>query len=123
MSTQPYAIVFYETSSGRCYTREFLYELAVPVRAKFSKWLEALEREGPNLPRPYADIVRGKIRELRVSFAGQQYRFLYFFYDKQIVITQGFVKKSWAIPEAEIDKAQRRMADFIQRIERDEIME
>ena len=93
---------------------EFLEELPVPVRAKVAKWMELLEREGPNLPRPYADTVRGKIRELRVHL-GQQIRLLYFFFGKRIIITHGFIKKTDEVPEREIVKAQHCMEDFLQR--------
>ena len=78
-------------------------------------------REGPDLPRPYADMIRGKIRELRVSFGGLHHRFLYFFQGKRIVVTHGFLKKTAAIPEGEITRAERYMADFCQRLERGEI--
>ena len=95
--------------------------LAPNVRGKVAKWLALLEQQGPNLPRPYADAVRGKIRELRVSFGGMHHRFLYFFHGKRIVVTHGFVKKTAAIPEGEIVQAERRMADFYRRLERGEV--
>ncbi|MBI2884779.1 MAG: type II toxin-antitoxin system RelE/ParE family toxin [Candidatus Omnitrophica bacterium] len=116
-----YEVLFYETADGKCPPQDFLEGLAPKVRGKVAKWLELLEREGPNLPRPYADLVRGKIRELRVSFGGLHHRFLYFFHGKRIVVTHGFVKKAAAIPEEELIKAQRCMADFEARITRGEI--
>ena len=42
-------------------------------------YLSLLEKQGPNLKRPYADIVRGKIRELRIHYSSNQFRILYFF--------------------------------------------
>lgn len=116
-----YEVVFYEAADEECPTQEFLDGLAPKVRGKVAKWLELLEREGPNLPRPYADVVRGKIRELRVSFSGLHHRFLYFFHGKRIVVTHGFVKKTAAIPEREVARSERTMADFYQRLERGEI--
>ncbi len=116
-----YQALFYETADGECPTQDFLDGLAPKIRGKVAKWFELLEREGPNLPRPYADAVRGKIRELRLSFGGLHHRFLYFFYGKKIVVTHGFVKKTAAIPEGEIARAERFMADFYQRLERGEI--
>ena len=74
-----YEVLFYETAEGRCPTQDFLEELPLKVRAKITKWVDLLKREGPGLPRPYADVVRGKIRELRVSFGGAHHRLLYFF--------------------------------------------
>lgn len=116
-----YEVLFYERAGGECPTKELLDEMPLKVAGKVSKWLELLEQEGPNLPRPYADLVRGKIRELRVSFGGMHYRFLYFFHGKRIVVTHGFVKKTSAIPEEEIERAERIMNDFYHRLERGEV--
>lgn len=116
-----YEVLFTETADGACPTQEFLDGLAPQVRGKVAKWLELLGQEGPNLPRPYADVVRGKIRELRVSFGGMHHRFLYFFHEKRVVVTLGFVKKTAAIPQGEMVRAERYMTDFTQRLERGEI--
>ena len=110
-----YKVEFYRDRKGRCFPIEFLNEFQTKIRAKLAKWIEKLEKEGPNLPRPYADIVRGKIRELRVSFGSNEYRFLYFFFGKRIIITHGFLKKTDRIPEGEIERAERIMQDFLQR--------
>jgi len=116
-----YQILFYESQKGDCPTEEFLDSLPVKVRAKVSRWIDELEQEGPDLPRPYADMVRGKIRELRVIFASNHYRFLYFFYGRQIIITHGFIKKTDRIVEDEIERAERLMRDFESRIKRGDI--
>lgn len=71
-----YKVLFYKTEASRSPTREFLDSLLLKVRAKIAKWIKKLEEYGPDLPRPYADIVRDKIRELRVIFASTQYRLL-----------------------------------------------
>jgi len=116
-----YVVLFYRTETGRCPTREFLSSLSLKVRAKISKWIEKLEECGPDLPRPYADIVCGKIHELRIVFASTQYRLLYFFYGRYIIITHGFVKKTDEIPGNEIEKAQNLMRDFELRIKEGDI--
>ena len=116
-----YQVLFYESPSGRCLAEEFLHSLPFKARVKIAKWIEKLQDYGPNFPRPYADTIRGKIRELRVIFASKQYRFLYFFHHKYIVITHGFVKKTEEVPESEIQRAQNMMLDFDERIKRGEI--
>ena len=116
-----YQVIFYADIQGQCLTKEFLDNLPDKAKGKVLKWIQKLEQEGPNLPRPYADTVRGKIRELRVIFASGHYRFLYFFYHKYIVITHGFIKKTDKIPENEIDRAHRVMRDFEERARRGEI--
>ncbi|MBN3038740.1 MAG: type II toxin-antitoxin system RelE/ParE family toxin [Candidatus Omnitrophica bacterium] len=116
-----YEVIFYTDNRDRCPADEFLDDLQSKVRGKVEKWIEKLEEDGPNLPRPYADTVKGKIRELRIVFSPNYYRFLYFFFGKTIVITHGFVKKTDKIPETEIERAGRMMQDFLQRVKRGEI--
>ncbi len=76
MAEGSYEVVFYRSPRGECFTEAFLNELPAKVRGKILRWLEALETHGPQLPRPYADIVRGKIRELRIVFSSSHYRLL-----------------------------------------------
>src|SRR3989338_3757895 len=122
MSQNPeYEVLFYETQDRSCPTDDFLDGLGVKVRAKLEKWIEQLEFHGPNLPRPFADVVRGKIRELRLRFASVHYRFLYFFVGKKIIVTHGFIKKTAQVPEEEIVRAISYMDDFLIRLKRGEI--
>ncbi len=113
-----YKVIFYEDLEGKCPTDNFLDKTQLKVRAKIEKWMVKLEEEGPNLPRPFADIVRGKIRELRVRFGPGYYRFLYFFLGKKIIITHGFLKKTDKIPEVEIERSERMMQDYLERYKR-----
>ncbi|MGA2090230.1 MAG: type II toxin-antitoxin system RelE/ParE family toxin [Endomicrobiales bacterium] len=110
-----FEIKFYEDEKGRCEVDEFLNALQLKLRAKALKWMEKLKQEGPNLPRPFADIVNGKIRELRVRFGSDSCRFLYFFYEKVIIITHGFMKKTEKVPDNEILHAERIMKEFVDR--------
>ena len=63
-----YSVEFYQTPGGHYPARDFLTGLQVKVRAKAAKWLQLLQEEGPDMKRPYADLLRDGIRELRVSF-------------------------------------------------------
>lgn len=122
MSNIPeYEVLFYENKDGWCPMDNFLDTLTIKVRAKLEKWLEQLEIHGPNLPRPYADMLRDKIRELRLKFGSDQYRFLYFFLNKKIIVTHGFVKKTDEVPEQEIERAIKCMNDFIFRLNKGDI--
>ena len=98
---------------------EFLDALDTKVRAKVMKWLALLQEEGPALPRPYADVVAGPIRELRIGFGHLEVRLMYFFHGKKtVVVTHGFLKKTRPIGPAEIQRALRLRADWIQRFGR-----
>lgn len=110
-----YEILFYIKANGECPIDGFLDSVPVKARAKIEKWLQLLEECGPDLPRPYADTVRDKIRELRVIFGSNQYRLLYFFFADKIILTHGFIKKSQKVPEEEIERAIRLMKDFQER--------
>ncbi|MCG8429849.1 MAG: type II toxin-antitoxin system RelE/ParE family toxin [Candidatus Omnitrophica bacterium] len=116
-----YQVIFYTDKHNSCPVDEFLDRLQPKVRAKVEKWIEKLETEGPNLPRPYADVLRNKIRELRTVFSPNHYRLLYFFLGKYIIITHGFIKKTDKIPEGEIIKAEELMKDFLKRHKEGEI--
>ena len=111
-----YELQFYRTADGKCPVDWFLDGLPERHAAKVERFMELLERKGPDFPRPYADVARGKIRELRIGFGHHEYRFLYFFSGKNIVITHGFLKKTDRLPEGEIDRAQRCMDEYLARL-------
>ncbi|HXS99102.1 MAG TPA: type II toxin-antitoxin system RelE/ParE family toxin [Elusimicrobiota bacterium] len=112
-----YRIAFYRTPRDECPFQIFLEGHNEKVRTKFGKLVTALEEYGPNLKRPYADILRDDIRELRVGFGGNSYRALYFFFIRDlIVITHAFTKKTDSVPPAEIERALRYKKDFETRL-------
>jgi phage-related protein len=85
-------------------------------RRKIAAHLELLAQEGPNLRRPYADILVGPIRELRVGLGRLEHRILYHFVLKDaIILLHAFLKKADAVPQSEIDIAVARMNDLNQR--------
>lgn len=111
-----YKITFYWNERGDAPVREFLNQLPDKIRAKVQKWIALLKATGPDLRRPYADKVKGKLYELRVRLGSDQTRILYFFMmGNRIVLLHGFRKKSSAIEIADIEIAERRMNDFFTR--------
>ncbi|MGR3310306.1 MAG: type II toxin-antitoxin system RelE/ParE family toxin [Candidatus Brocadiales bacterium] len=118
-----HTIVLYTTRRGDSPVDDFLDSLDVKARAKVSTFIDLLAHEGYRLFRPYADTVRGKIRELRVPYRTSQYRILYFFFQKDfIVLLHGFAKKTQKVPEREIEQAERNMKDFVNRYRAGEIV-
>lgn len=112
-----YKVIFYKTSRVEEPVIRYLKTLDIKVRAKFYKLLTLLENLGPNLRRPYADLLKNKIYELRIKYGSNQYRTLYFFFERDyIVITHGFTKKTERIPEVEIKRAQVYREDFEKQI-------
>ncbi|TGK86198.1 type II toxin-antitoxin system RelE/ParE family toxin [Leptospira montravelensis] len=85
-------------------------------QAKIFAWLDKLAELGPNLTRPYADLLIDGIHELRVKLSGSQIRILYFFcYKDYIILTNQFVKNTDKVPKAEISKAIKRRETFLQK--------
>jgi phage-related protein len=111
-----YNLVFYTTERGDSPIDEFLDRLDKKPRAKVAAHLSLLEEQGPNLKRPYADVVRGKIRELRIHQSSNQYRILFFFQVRdQIVLAHAFSKKTQQLKEKDIELAEKRMKDWMRR--------
>ena len=64
------------------------------------------------LREPYSKALDNGIFELRAKVGSDISRVLYFFIlGRQIVLTNGFVKKSPITPETEIDRAKRKQND------------
>ncbi|HKZ43118.1 MAG TPA: type II toxin-antitoxin system RelE/ParE family toxin [Candidatus Hodarchaeales archaeon] len=111
-----YQVKFYTTEAGESPVTNYLLQLDVKARAKIVKYLELLQQQGPNLKRPYSDVVRGKIRELRVEYQSNQYRVLYFFFHRnEIILVHAFSKKSQKLKEQDIELAEGRMTEWISR--------
>lgn len=109
-------VLHYETAGGRCPVREFLDGLGLKERARVLARIDLLGEKGPNLHRPYADLLRDGIHEVRVRISSLRYRVLYFFCNgTDIVLTHGIKKKTARVPEKEIDKAVRFKEDWISR--------
>ncbi len=88
-----YEVLFYTAANDECPVQSFFDELAAKPRGKVLRFVSHLASLGPDLPRPYADTLRDKIRELRVPFGRLQIRVL----------------------AEEIDRAVRRMEDWLSR--------
>jgi phage-related protein len=111
-----YNLIFYTTERGDSPLDDFLNDLDKKARAKVAAHLSLQEEQGPNLKRPYADLVRGKIRELRIRHSSNQYRVLYFFQVRtRVVLVHAFSKKTQQLKQPDLELAEKRMADWLRR--------
>ncbi len=108
-----YKLEFYQNSPGEHPVKDFLESLPERPQVKVAAWLRLLQEKGPNLHRPYADILEEPIRELRVSFGRLEIRLFYFIHGKNIVATHGVLKKTRQIPKEEIELAKRYRNDWL----------
>lgn len=110
---------FYETEKGEQPARDFLLSLDVKMRAKMVNTIELLQNNGNDLREPYSKHLSEGIFELRAKVGSDTTRVLYFFYiDRHVVLTNGFVKKTNKTPKKEIDKAKKYRSDYLKRRER-----
>ena len=111
-----YPIIYYDTSGGKVPVKDIMLSLDKKVFKKVNAVMLLLRERGANLHRPYSDHVRGKIRELRIQFAHNSVRILYFFViENNIVLLHGFLKKDQKLKESDISLAETRMQDWIKR--------
>jgi phage-related protein len=85
--------------------RDPSYETEKKVVEKCHVRIELVKEFGNTLRRPYADFLRDGIYELRVSYKRIQYRILYFFHGKNVVIISHGLTKEQKVPEKEVNKA------------------
>lgn len=100
-----YRVQFFKTARGENYVKDFIDGLQAAVREKIIVQISYLEDYGNRARRPYAALLRDKVYELIISFAHLEVRILYFFDEKVIILTHGFLKKTQAVPTVEIDRA------------------
>ena len=111
-----FQVEFYETEDGENPVADFLDSLENKMAAKLIGLMELLEEKGNELGMPYSKHLGNQIFELRCKFGSNITRALYFFYSgKKIIITNGFVKKTQKTPSGEIELAERRRADWMNR--------
>ena len=115
----PWEVIFYETPHGVRPAEEWLQEQGPKVGARFGRVFDLLEEHGTNVKGPYVAHVRGKLWEVRVEQEKVQRRLLYFTaLGRKFVILHGYVKKTQKAPPREIEVAEQRMKDYMNRWER-----
>ena len=69
----------------------------------------------------YSKSLGDGIFELRCKFGSDITRVLYFFiYERKIILTNGFIKKTRKTPIEQIQTAKARRKDFLERMEQNE---
>jgi phage-related protein len=105
-------LVFYKDDDGSVPFLEWFDGLQARAQDKCRVRLERLEQLGHEIRRPEADFLRDGIYELRVGLQGINYRMLYFFHGREVVVVSHGLVKERIVPAREIDLAMRRKAKF-----------
>ncbi|KXK03886.1 MAG: hypothetical protein UZ17_ACD001000983 [Acidobacteria bacterium OLB17] len=110
-------IIFYKTASGDRPVEDFLDSLSAK-HAKKVTWVLQLVETLKMVPIQYFKKLDGTdgIWEVRIDFGSDSFRLLGFM-DKGnlVVLTNGFVKKSQKTPPSEIELAEQRKIDHLNR--------
>lgn len=110
---------FYEKENGEQPAKEFMLSLDKKLIAKLADTIMILQDNGYELREPYSKHISEGIFELRAKQGSDITRVMYFFYvDRHIILTNGFIKKTQKTPQSEIEKAKRYRSDYLKRKER-----
>lgn len=113
-------VEFYEKENGEQPVKNFLLGLSPKMRAKMVSMISILSDNGNELREPYSKNLTDGIFELRAKLGSDITRVLYFFYyDKRIILTNGFIKKTQKTPKSEIETAKKYRDSYIKRRERE----
>ncbi|QEG36076.1 type II toxin-antitoxin system RelE/ParE family toxin [Bythopirellula goksoeyrii] len=110
-------IIFFRTADGEVPFLTWLDELRDTNDRAFTKCLymvDLLRQFGHELRRPQADSLRDGVYELRTKVGRVNYRVLYGFVGKDVVLVSHGITKEKEVPDKEIDTAVARLALFEQ---------
>ena len=95
---------------------EFLLSLTPKMQAKVLRQIDILSEFGYELREPYSAALNDGIFELRIKQGSDISRVLYFFFaDRKIILTNGFIKKTQKTPTEQIRLAKAYRDDYLRR--------
>ena len=112
-----FTVEFFEDTNVESPVEDFLLSLDIKMRAKLLGLLQILQEKGNLLREPYSKHINDGIFEIRGKVGSDITRVLYFFYyDKKIILTNGFIKKTDKTPVNEVKLAKIRRKAYLDRM-------
>ena len=116
MKNSNFEVLLYETANGKIPFIDFMDTLSYEMQAKVHKAISYLWKEGNQIRYPLSRKLLDGVFELRVIERNNISRIFYFFYyDKKIVIMNGYIKKTNKTSSKELDKAILYKKDWLRR--------
>lgn len=106
---------FFRDHDGSVPVRDWLLQLRGRHKRAFAKCVVRLQRLaelGHELRRPDSDFVRDGVHELRAREGHVNYRILYFFHRRDVVVLAHALTKEDRLPNADIERAIARKVAF-----------
>ena len=107
-------VVIYQDKDGSVPLLDWLDGLPAKVQDKCIARVELLAEKGYELRRPVCDSLRDGIYELRTAHGHVNYRILYCFQGKNVVLLSHGCTKEKKVPKAEIERALANAANYIE---------
>jgi phage-related protein len=98
-------IRIYKESDGSVPLVEWLDGQPEKVQDKFTALIELLGEKGYDLRRPHCDFLESGVYELRARYLNVQYRILYGFVAKSVVLLSHGCTKESKVPKKDIKQA------------------
>ncbi|MGH3086577.1 MAG: type II toxin-antitoxin system RelE/ParE family toxin [Rubrobacteraceae bacterium] len=114
---QAWKTVYYKSAAGNVPVKEFIETQSVEARGAIFEDLRQLREVNVRLGAPRVRKLEGRdFWELRTRVAGNVYRTFYFAHvGRKFVLLHAFQKKSRRTPVRELDTAEARMRDYLER--------
>ncbi len=109
-------VEFYETESGKRPVEEWIEDMRAPEQALALLHIDQLALLGTQARPPLSKPLGNKLYELRWKAANKQHRIAYFAVTgRKFVLLHGFIKKTQATPQRDLDLARERLRDYERR--------
>ena len=109
MQNRQFEIWYFTTASGANPVREYITGKDDKTRQKINSTINLLINKGLELTWPFVKHLRGKLRELIIEYAGNEYRIIFTWYSGKIVFLHAFDKKRQATKNRDMEIAEMRL--------------
>ena len=111
-----WTVEIYTDARGNAPVSDFLDGLPRQHQGRLARTIDLLEQFGPQLGFPYTKHLRGKLWELRIRAGRGAHRIVYFAHlGQRFILLHGFLEKTRKTQRKDLELAERRMVDFLER--------